>query len=203
MAELDTAGLLAIAAALGWASGVRLYAVVFLAGLAGRLGWVDLPAGLQVLEHPGLLGLSGVLLAVEFLADKVQGLDSIWDLLNGVLRIPAGATLAASVLGADSSTMGVVGLLLGGTLAASAQLAKTSTRAAINTLPEPLSNLAASFTEDGLVLGMLWLAFTKPLLGALVLVALVLGLGWLTWVCWRFLRGMLRHIRLIVGRLRS
>ena len=77
MAELDTAGLLAIAAALGWASGLRLYAVVFLAGLAGRLGWVDLPAGLQVLEHPGLLGLSGVLLAVEFLADKVQGLDSI------------------------------------------------------------------------------------------------------------------------------
>jgi Domain of unknown function (DUF4126) len=88
---LDTTHLLALAAALGWASGLRLYAVVFFTGLAGAMGWVPLPAGLQLLQQPLVLGAAGLMLAVEFFADKVPGLDSLWDGLHTVLRIPAGA----------------------------------------------------------------------------------------------------------------
>jgi len=130
--RLDMPGLLALAAALGWASGFRLYAVVFIVGMAGWIGWMPLPSGLQVLQHPALLATSGALLFVEFFADKIPGLDSLWDMLNSVIRIPAGAALAAGALGADGSTMALVGALLGGSLAATAQAAKTTTRAAIN-----------------------------------------------------------------------
>src|ERR1044072_7685508 len=98
--NLDTTQLLSIAAALGWASGLRLYAVVFLPGLAGWMGWVDLPAGLHVLEHPAMLVASGSMLFVEFFADKIPGLDSLWDMVHTVIRIPAGAALAAGVFGA-------------------------------------------------------------------------------------------------------
>lgn len=124
MAEIDTAGLFALAAALGWASGLRLYATVFLAGLAGRLAWVDLPAGLSLLEHPAVLGLSAMLLASEWLIDKIPGLDSLWDAVNALIRIPAGAALAAAVLGADGAVMATLGALMGGSLAVSSQLAK-------------------------------------------------------------------------------
>ncbi|MFM8554807.1 MAG: DUF4126 domain-containing protein, partial [Betaproteobacteria bacterium] len=150
MAELDAPGLFALAAAIGWASGLRLYATVFLLGLASRMGWMELPAGLVLLEHPVVLGASGLLLASEWLIDKIPGLDSLWDAFHALLRIPAGAALAATVLGADGPVMATVGALMGGSLAASSQLAKTSVRAAINTLPEPRSNIAASVTEDGL-----------------------------------------------------
>src|SRR2546427_78922 len=109
---MDMAGLLALAAALGWASGFRLYAVVFVTGLLGALGWVALPGGLHVLEHPALLFASGALLFVEFFADKIPGVDSVWDLLQSVIRIPAGAALAAGVFGADSATMATMAALM-------------------------------------------------------------------------------------------
>src|ERR1700712_1596984 len=96
---LDTASLLAIAAALGWASGLRLYAVVFITGIAGYLGWVELPSGLHILQTPLLLGASGFMLFIEFFADKIPGLDSVWDAVHTVIRIPAGAALAAAVFG--------------------------------------------------------------------------------------------------------
>src|SRR5512145_1832242 len=98
---LGTPELLALAAALGWASGLRLYLVVFATGLAGWLGWIALPPGLQALQHPALLGVSGFMLFVEFFADKIPYVDSIWDLANSVIRVPAGAALAAGALGAD------------------------------------------------------------------------------------------------------
>ena len=104
LASLGTPELLASAGALGWASGFRLYAVVFLVGAAGALGWMELPAGLQVLQHPALLSASGFMLFIEFFADKIPVVDSLWDMVNSVVRIPAGAALAAGVFGADSGT---------------------------------------------------------------------------------------------------
>ena len=198
-ATLDTPGLLALAAALGWASGLRLYAVVFITGLAGLAGWVVLPEGLQVLQHPALLVASGFMLFVEFFADKIPGLDSVWDLLHTVIRIPAGAALAAGVFGADGTTMAAVAALLGGTLAATSQAAKTTARAAINTSPEPFSNVSASLFEDGLVLGALWLAMTSPLVFAGVLFVTVLAMWAMTWVLFKFLRAVLRRISSFVS----
>jgi len=192
---LDMPSLLALAAALGWASGFRLYAVVFLVGAMGAAGWIDLPAGLQVLQHPMVLAASGALLFVEFFADKIPGLDSLWDLVSSVIRVPAGAALAAGVFGADSTTMALVAALMGGTLAASSQAAKTTTRAAINTSPEPLSNVAASLFEDGLVIGAVWLATQQPVVFG-VLLAITVVLMWIvTWVLFKFLRAAWRRLR--------
>jgi hypothetical protein len=115
---LDAPQLLALAAALGWASGIRLYAALFITGASGFLGWVDLPAGLQVLQHPAALWASGFMVAVEFLADKVPLVDSLWDTAHTVIRIPAGAALAAAALGAEGPAVAWVAALLGGSLAA-------------------------------------------------------------------------------------
>ena len=188
LSALDTPQLLALAAALGWASGLRLYLVVFLTGLAGQLGWVPLPAGLQVLQHPVVLAASGLMLAVEFFADKVPALDSLWDLAHTFIRIPAGAALAAAVFGGDSAAWATVAGLLGGTLAATAHTAKATTRAAVNTSPEPFSNVGLSLLGDAAVPGLLWLAWQHPLwafaaLAVSVVVALVL-----TIVLFKFLR---------------
>lgn len=193
--KLDMTSLLALAAALGWASGFRLYAVVFLVGSAGLAGWIPLPEGLQVLQHPAVLAVSGALLFVEFFADKIPGLDSLWDIVNSVVRIPAGAALAAGVFGADNATMAMVAALMGGTLAATSQAAKTTTRAAINTSPEPFSNIAMSLVEDGLVVGAVWLATNEPVIfGILLLITLVL-MWVVTWMLFKFLRAAFRRLR--------
>jgi len=190
---MDTTHLLAIAAALGWASGLRLYLVVFLTGLAGWLGWVDLPGGLTVLQHPVVLGASGLMLFVEFFADKIPGLDSLWDVLHTVVRIPAGAALAASVFGADDATWATAAGLIGGTLAATSHVAKATTRAALNTSPEPFSNIGMSLLGDGAVPVVLWLAWTHPLVFFPVLaLGLVLMLA-LIWLLARFLKQLVRR----------
>lgn len=191
--SLGTPELLALAAALGWASGLRLYLVVFLTGLAGWVGWLELPPGLQVLQHPALLGASGFMLFIEFFADKIPWVDSLWDLVNSVIRVPAGAALAAGALGADSATMALMAALLGGTLAATSQAAKTSTRAAANASPEPFTNLGLSLLEDGLVVAALWLATNHPLVFAVLLVVIVLAMWWITWTLFRFLRAVWRR----------
>lgn len=193
--QMDTTQLLALAAALGWASGFRLYAVVFLVGLAGAMDWLVLPGSLSVLESPVVLFFSGLLLFTEFFADKIPGVDSLWDVVQGVIRVPAGAALAASVFGADNASMAVVAALMGGTLAATSQAAKTVSRAAINTSPEPLSNVGASLAEDGLSIGAIWLAITHPLLFVVLLVVMVLAMWWLTWMLFRFLRAAWRRLR--------
>jgi hypothetical protein len=104
---MDTPQLLALAAALGWVSGIRLYAAVFLTGIAGYLGWIDLPAGLQVLQHPGVLAASGFMCFIEFFADKIPFVDSIWDTVHTFIRIPAGAALAFGALGAEGPGHGL------------------------------------------------------------------------------------------------
>jgi hypothetical protein len=192
--SLGTPELLALAAALGWASGLRLYLVVFLTGLAGWIGWLPLPPGLQVLQHPALLGASGFMLFIEFFADKIPWVDSMWDLVNSVIRVPAGAALAAGALGADSATLALVAALLGGTLAATSQAAKTSTRAAANASPEPFTNVGLSLLEEGLVVAALWLATNHPLVFAVLLVVIVLAMWWITWTLFRFLRALWRRV---------
>ena len=193
--ELDTTHLLALAAALGWASGLRLYAVVFLTGLAGHLDWVALPTGLQLLEQPAVLYASGALLLVEFVADKVPWVDSLWDSVHTFIRIPAGAALAYSVFGADQATWALIAGLMGGTLAATSHTAKTTTRAAVNTSPEPFSNLLLSLAGDAFVPAMLWLATEYPVLFFVALALTLLVSVALIVLLFRFLRGLARRLR--------
>jgi hypothetical protein len=194
MTALDTPQLVAIAAALGWASGLRLYAVLFLVGLAGRLGWVDLPAGLQLLQHPLMVTASGLMLAVEFFADKIPGVDTLWDVMHTLLRIPAGAALAAAAFGADSATVTAAAALLGGTLAATSHFAKATTRAAVNTSPEPFSNIGLSIAGDAAVPAALWLAWAHPwaFFGVLALALALMGV--LLWKLGGFLGQLLRRL---------
>ena len=201
MQTLDTAQLIALAGALGWASGIRLYLVVLLTGLAGWMGWVNLPQGLHLLANPVVLGASGFMVFIEFFADKIPGLDSLWDMVHSVIRIPAGAALAGGVFGADNGVMALVAALLGGTLAATSFTAKATTRAAINTSPEPFSNVGASLLEDSLVPLGLWLSVAHPFV-FIALLALVLILSvWLIRTCWRFLRQLFgRLARIFSGK---
>ena len=196
---MDMAQLLALAAALGWASGIRLYAVVFITGMAGWMGWLPLPAGLIALQHPAVLAGSGFMLFIEFFADKIPGLDTLWDLVHSVIRVPAGAALAAGVFGADSATMGLMAGLLGGSLAATSYATKATTRAAINTSPEPFSNIAMSLVEDGLVIGMMWLATNYPVtFGVVLTVVLILSI-WLLIVLIKFLKSLVRRVKAWFG----
>ena len=192
--NLDTPQLLAIAAGLGWASGLRLYAVVFLTGMAGFLGWVDLPAGLKLLQGPLMLGASGLMLFIEFFADKIPGVDTLWDLVHTVVRIPAGAALAASVFGADQASWAMAAALMGGTLAATSHVAKATTRAAINTSPEPFSNIAMSLLGDAAVPAALWLSWTNPLVFGVALVLALVVMVTLVWVLGKFLRQLVRRV---------
>ncbi|HZQ61816.1 MAG TPA: DUF4126 domain-containing protein [Casimicrobiaceae bacterium] len=194
IAQLDTWQLIALAAALGWASGVRLYIVLFVIGGLGWLGWIDLPHGLQVLAHPWVLGASGFMMAMEFFADKVPGLDSLWDLVHTFIRIPAGAALAASVFSDAPGAATVAAAILGGSLAAGAHFTKTGARALINTSPEPFSNWAASFGEELAVGTMLWMAFTHPIAAGIVLLAIIAAMVWILPKLWRFITGSLRRL---------
>ena len=199
VAKMDMPSLLALAAALGWASGFRLYAVVFLVGAMGSVGWIPLPEGLKLLMHPAVLSASGFMLLVEFFADKIPWVDSLWDTVNSVIRIPAGALLAAGVFGADSGTMGLVAGLLGGSLAATSFATKATTRAAINTSPEPFSNWLASFFEDGLAVLVVWLATQYPITFGVVLAVMLVVSILLLVVLFKFLRMVIRKLRVFFG----
>ncbi len=186
--SFDTWQLIALAASIGWASGLRLYAVLFIVGGVGFLGWVDLPGGLAILSHPYVLAASGFMCFVEFFADKIPAVDSMWDLVHTLVRIPAGAALAASVFGDSSSAAMMAAAILGGSLAAGSHFAKAGGRAVINTSPEPFSNWAASFGEELAVGTVLWLAFTHPLVAIVVVALLTAVMIWLIPRLWRTIR---------------
>jgi Domain of unknown function (DUF4126) len=195
--NLDLPQLLALAAALGWASGLRLYAAVFITGAVGYLGWVPLPAGLQLLQNPVVLGASFLMFSMEFVADKIPGVDTLWDALHTFIRIPAGAALAYGALngafGVDGHTWALLAALLGGTLAATSHAAKATTRAAANTSPEPFSNIALSLAGDAAVPALLWLAWEHPLVFWPVLAVAVISAVVLIVVLFKFLRALLRR----------
>ena len=186
--NFDLPQLIALAAVLGFASGVRLYAVLLIVGLAGFAGWVQLPPGLQVLAHPALLVVAGIMFTAEFFADKIPAVDTLWDAVHTFIRIPAGAALAAGALGADSATWTVIAARAGGTLAATSHFTKASARAAVNTSPEPVSNLVVSTSEDLMIGGLLWLVLKFPLIAAGVVLVLVLIAAWVLPKLFRFVR---------------
>ena len=172
--------------ATGWASGLNLYGTALLLGLAGRFDWADTP---EELQEPWVLAVLGVLYAVEFVVDKVPWLDSAWDVLHTAIRPLGGALLAAS-LAQDAGSAESVAALLGGTFALTAHGAKASTRAAINTSPEPFSNVIASLTEDGIVAGMVALALAYPVAAGFVAVTFALASVVVIWMLFKAVRSL-------------
>ena len=194
---MDQLANIAMAGALAWASGIRLYAVLFLIGLAGRFtlfGWQP-PHAFHILSHPIILGSTGFLLFIEFFADKIPGLDSVWDAIHTFIRIPAGALLAAGVIGAtDGEAWALAAALLGGSITAGTHFMKAGGRAAINTSPEPVSNWIASFTEEAAVLGGLWMAVQHPVVFLLLLVLFVIVAIWVIPKIFRFAAAIFKRI---------
>ena len=181
---MTEAHLFAIGVLLAWLAGIRVYLTVFGIGLAGFFGWLDLPQALEATSSPWVLGVSGVLAAAEFFADKIPGVDSGWDLLHTLLRVPAGAFLAAATLSPDGQ-LGAGMLATGAGVALTSHLLKSGARAMMNTSPEPVSNWTASFTEDAAVVGGLALAFAHPWIALAIVVAISLFFALLVWWVWR------------------
>jgi hypothetical protein len=187
---------LALAGGLAWASGIRLYATLFLAGLLGRLGYVDLPPGLVVLSHNWVLIVSGVLMVGEFLADKIPVFDSVWDSIQTFIRIPVGTLLAWGVFKNAGADQQIIAALLGGAVVTGTHLAKSGGRALINTSPEPFSNWGASAGEDVSLLGIFYLMFAHPLVLLILLALFLLMLCWL-------LPKIVRGVRVLIQRVRG
>ena len=181
---MTEAHLFAIGVLLAWLAGIRVYLTVFGIGVAGFFGWLDLPQALEVTASPWVLGVSGVLAIAEFFADKIPGVDSGWDLLHTLLRVPAGAFLAAATLSPDGD-LGAGMLATGAGVALTSHLLKSGARAMMNTSPEPVSNWTASVTEDAAVVGGLALAFAHPWLALAIVVAVSVFFALLVWWVWR------------------
>src|SRR5262245_16260569 len=182
---------IALGAGLAWASGIRLYAVLFLAGAMAHFGYLDLPPALAVLQHPLVMAAAGVMALGEFLADKIPAFDSVWDAVHTFVRVPAGAVLAAAALGQADPVWVMVAAILGGAIASGAHLAKAGTRAMINTSPEPFSNWAASFGEDLLVPAGFVTALQAPVVFLVLLVLFLAAAAWLVPKLFRALRRLL------------
>ena len=181
---MTEAHIFALGLALACLAGVRAYFTVFGVGLAGLMGWVELPSALEVTMSPWVMGTAGALAVVEFAADKIPGVDSGWDLLQTLARIPAGAFLAAATLSDDGQLSGSA-LALGGGAALGTHLLKSGTRALINASPEPVSNWAASAGEDGAALGAMTLVFIYPWAALALLLAGALFVAWVARWVWR------------------
>jgi len=166
---------LALAGALAWGAGLRLYLVVFGLGVAAQMGWLPLPAHLEPLASPLAIGAAGFMALVELFADKLPWLDSLWDGVQTFIRIPAGAALAAGVFGDSGAALAITAALLGGSITAATHFSKAGARAAVNTSPEPFSNLGLSLAEDALVIGGGWLAVAYPAIFLGLLAIFVVG----------------------------
>ncbi len=192
---MDIVSQWALAAGLAWASGFRLYAAVFIVGLLGRNDYLELPETLAVVEHTWVLVASGVMLAGEFLADKIPAFDSVWDALNTFIRIPAGAFLAWGAFGDATPAAQFAAALVGGFISGGTHVFKSGGRVLINSSPEPVSNWAASFSEDGVLLAGLWLAIAHPWTFLALLVLFLAIVAWLLPKLFRLFARIFRRLR--------
>lgn len=192
---MEAISAIALASGLSWASGLRLYATVFIVGLLGKFNYMDLPQALGILTHPAIIGIAGLLTIVEFLADKFPYIDSVWDSIHTFIRIPAGALLAAGAVSSSDPVIMTLAALLGGSLAGATHFTKAGSRAIINTSPEPVTNIAASFGEEGLFLTGGWLALVHPALFLSFLLLMVLLMIWLIPKIWRGIRLVLSRFK--------
>ena len=192
---METVELIALTMGVGWASGINLYAAVMMLGLLGMTGNIELPQSMEIVQSPLVLGAATIMYLVEFLVDKVPGVDTAWDAIHTFIRIPAGAMLAASAVGEISPAVEFAAFLTGGGLAATSHTVKAGSRAVINTSPEPFSNWIASITEDFVVIGGLFAALNHPIGFLIFLILFILFSIWLIPKIWSGIKRVYGAIR--------
>jgi hypothetical protein len=193
---MDTIQIIALTMGTAWASGINLYAAIFMLGLMGSTGNVVLPEQMEVVMDPLVMSVAGLMYCIEFFADKTPGIDSAWDTLHTFIRIPAGAILAMTAVGDTSAAMELTAFLVGGSVAAGTHATKAGSRVLINTSPEPFTNWAASISEDVLVIAGIWSALHYPIV---FLVGLLIFICLMIWLLPKLLRG----IKQLINSIRS
>jgi len=191
---MEAVNIIALSMGAAWASGINLYATIFMLGYMGMTGNIVLPEELQLLSNPMVMAAAGFMYCIEFFADKMPGVDSGWDSIHTFIRIPAGAMLAAGAVGDVTPAVELSAALLGGSLAAGSHATKAGSRLLINTSPEPVSNWGASIGEDLLVIGGLWTALNHPVLFLIALTLFIVMMIWLLPRLWRLLKALFRRI---------
>ncbi len=194
---MEVSALMTLALGAAWASGLNLYAACATLGLLGITGQIDLPPDMRFLAHPAMIGVAGILYCVEFVTDKLPGIDSAWDAVHSFIRVPAGAILAATAVGEVGIEAQALAFLLGGGVAAATHAVKAGSRLVINTSPEPFTNWGASVTEDGLSIGGILLAVFHPV-GFLVLFGLFVAFA--IWALPKIVNGIRNLWRKLRGR---
>ena len=192
---METVQIIALSMGVAWASGINLYAVIVTLGVLGATGSMELPPGLEVLQHPAVIISAGFMYCVEFFADKMPGVDSGWDTIHTFIRIPAAAVLAAAAVGDVDPAIMLVAGILGGTLAATSHTMKAGSRVLINASPEPFSNIGASFFEDALAMAGLLGAIYYPDAFLVFLTLFILLAIWLLPKIWRGVRMLFARLR--------
>lgn len=192
---MDAVSVIALSMGAAWASGINLYATLFMLGYMGMTGNIVLPEELEVVSNPMVMTAAGFMYCVEFFADKIPGVDSGWDTIHTFIRIPAGAMLASSAVGDVTPAVELTSALLGGALAAGSHSTKAGSRLLINTSPEPVTNWTASISEDLVVIGGLWTALNHPVLFIIALVIFIILMIWLLPRLWR----LIKHIFCRIG----
>lgn len=182
-----------------WASGINLYAAVFMLGTMGATGNMDLPPEMAFLANPMVITAAGIMYVIEFVADKIPGVDTGWDTIHTFIRIPAGAMLAAAAVGDINQPMAIAAGLMGGGIAAGSHAGKAGSRVMINTSPEPFTNWFASVGEDVAVVAGLWTAMAHPQLFIVLLVIFVLFLVWFLPKIWRGIKKVFRFLGRLFG----
>jgi hypothetical protein len=166
---------------ISFAAGFNAYATVLGLGVMHRLGWIVLPPGLEMASSAPVLAVAAFLYLVEFVADKVPFIDSVWDAIHTVIRPLAGAVMAYGIVGSVAPEWQLAAALVGGSVALTSHTAKASTRAAVNVSPEPVSNWMLSLFEDGLAFFLVWLTSSFPLIALVIVVMLVIAAVYLIW----------------------
>ena len=197
LAEISS--VLALSMGVAWASGINLYAAVFMLGWMANTGNINLPPDLLILADPMVMIAAGFMYCVEFFADKVPGVDTGWDGLHTFIRIPAGAILAAGAVGDIGVGAELAAAIVGGSIAAGSHAFKAGSRVLINTSPEPVTNWTASVAEDFAVIGGLWAALNHPLWFLLGLVLFLLLLVWLLPKLWRGIKRVFGFLARLLG----
>lgn len=201
MGELDQlATVISLSMGVAWASGINLYAALLTLGVLATTGNIVLPEQLQIVANPLVMTAAGVMYVVEFFADKIPGVDTVWDALQSFVRIPGGAILAAAAIGDVTPAAQLSAAILGGGLATATHATKAGSRVMINTSPEPVSNWGASLGEDVVVVGGLWAALNHPYIFLGLLLLFIVLMAWLLPKLWRGVRMVAAKIGALFGR---